>query len=68
MESLQDMLLSTQVNIEILNSLNIEKLLKKSSFPNEKLKYYMVGDSPKSDIIGGNANGFETFLVKTGNY
>ena len=28
----------------------------------------MVGDSPDTDIIGGNENGFETFLVKTGNY
>ena len=28
----------------------------------------MVGDSPSSDIMGGNKNGFETYLVKTGNY
>ena len=35
---------------------------------NDKLTYYMVGDSPSSDILGGNQNGFETILVKTGNY
>jgi len=28
----------------------------------------MVGDSLDSDIKGGNSNGFETILVKTGNY
>ena len=28
----------------------------------------MVGDSPEIDILGGNQNGFETFLVKSGNY
>lgn len=29
---------------------------------------YMIGDSPKSDIRGGRENGFETYLVETGNY
>jgi ribonucleotide monophosphatase NagD (HAD superfamily) len=28
----------------------------------------MIGDSIKSDIKGGNTNGFDTFLVKTGLY
>ncbi len=28
----------------------------------------MIGDSLYSDILGGNANGFKTILVKTGNY
>ena len=28
----------------------------------------MVGDTPEVDILGGNAAGFETILVKTGNY
>jgi ribonucleotide monophosphatase NagD (HAD superfamily) len=28
----------------------------------------MVGDTPEVDIQGGNNAGFETILVKTGNY
>ena len=27
----------------------------------------MVGDTPESDIAGGNLYGFETILVRTGN-
>jgi ribonucleotide monophosphatase NagD (HAD superfamily) len=29
---------------------------------------YMVGDSPDSDIKGGQQNGLKTILVETGNY
>ena len=32
------------------------------------MNLYMIGDSLKSDIYGGNQNGFTSILVKTGNY
>ncbi|PWN21510.1 HAD-superfamily hydrolase [Microstroma glucosiphilum] len=34
----------------------------------DKLKVYMVGDNPESDIRGGNDFGWETCLVQTGVY
>ena len=32
----------------------------------EITNFYMIGDNPRSDIKGGNDNGFTTFLVRTG--
>jgi ribonucleotide monophosphatase NagD (HAD superfamily) len=50
------------VTIEVvLNSLHKSK-------DQNKLDYYMIGDSLISDIKGGNENGFKTILVTTGNY
>eukprot|EP00347_Sterkiella_histriomuscorum_P021252 403334666 len=43
-------------------------LAQQSNEKPENLKLYMVGDSPEIDILGGNQNGFDTILVKTGNY
>lgn len=33
-----------------------------------EMKLYMVGDTPETDIIGGNANSFDTILLRTGNW
>jgi ribonucleotide monophosphatase NagD (HAD superfamily) len=62
------MLLIMLVNLIFsFNPYVLEHLLTEQARSSE-LKLYMVGDSPHSDIKGGNENGFETILVKTGLY
>ncbi|CAL5997661.1 Phosphatidyl_synthase [Hexamita inflata] len=38
----------------------------KNRFPDQNHTFYMIGDSLQSDIKGGNLNGCETVLVRTG--
>lgn len=43
-----------------------KKLLSISPFPISN--FFMIGDNPKVDILGGKRSGYKTILVKTGVY
>lgn len=43
-----------------------KRKLKEIAQPFEISNFYMIGDNPNVDVLGGNNNGFKTILVKTG--
>lgn len=43
-----------------------KKRLQEIAKPYEISNFYMIGDNPKVDILGGKNNGFRTILVRTG--